>query len=325
MMIEISNLQKSYEDNVVLKDINISIKSGEIYGLVGRSGAGKSTLLRCINGLEKYREGNLIVNDVEVKELRSKDLRAFRKNMGMIFQHFSLMERKTVYQNIALPMECWGFSRDKIDKRVKELIQIIDLEDKLYDRPASLSGGQKQRVAIARALSLDPEILLCDEITSALDPKTEQSILQLLRKINEELNKTIILVTHQMSVVKEVCHKICILDSGEIRSDGDVKDIFIDEPDALKNLLGNEEVPLPKTGVNIRIVYTDDNVNDRVISDLSHKMNVGFSLIWGKTERYRDTLLGVAVINIDEEDLPIVNSYINNLNLKWEMIKDEQN
>lgn len=324
-MIEISNLQKSYEDNVVLKDINISIKAGEIYGLVGRSGAGKSTLLRCINGLEKYREGNLIVSNVEVKELRNEDLRVFRRNMGMIFQHFSLMERKTVYQNIALPMKCWGFSRDEIDKRVKELIQIIDLQDKLYDRPASLSGGQKQRVAIARALSLDPDILLCDEITSALDPKTEQSILQLLRKVNEELNKTIILVTHQMSVVKEVCHKICILDSGEIRADGDAKDIFIDEPEALKKLLGNEELSLPKTGVNIRIVYTDDNVNDRVISDLSYKMNVRFSLIWGKTERYRDTLLGVAVINIDEEDLPTVNNYINNLDLKWEMIKDESN
>lgn len=324
-MIEISDLKKSYKNKTVLKGINLSIKAGEIYGLIGRSGAGKSTLLRCINGLEKYHEGSLSVNGVEVKQLKGKDLRVSRKNMGMIFQHFSLMERKTVYQNIALPMKCWGFSREEIDKRVKELIKIIDLEDKLYERPHSLSGGQKQRVAIARALSLDPDILLCDEITSALDPKTEQNILQLLRKINEELHKTIIVVTHQMSVVKEVCHKICILEQGEIQVNGNVEDIFISQPDALKNLLGDEEVPLPETGVNIRIIYTGDNVNDRVISDMCQKLNVGFSLIWGKTERYRDSFLGVTIINIDDENLPVLKRYIGELNLRWEVLKNESN
>jgi len=324
-VIEISDLKKSYKNKTVLKGINLSIEAGEIYGLIGRSGAGKSTLLRCINGLENYHEGSLSVNGVEVKQILGKDLRVFRKNMGMIFQHFSLMERKTVYQNIALPMACWGYSREEIDKRVKELIKIIDLEDKLYERPHSLSGGQKQRVAIARALSLDPDILLCDEITSALDPKTEQNILQLLRKINEELHKTIIIVTHQMSVVKEVCHKICILEQGEIRVNGNVENIFISQPDALRNLLGEEEVPLPKDGVNIRIIYTGDNVNDRVISDMCQKWNVGFSLIWGKTERYRDTFLGVTVINIDEENLPIVERYIGELNLRWEVLKNESN
>lgn len=322
-MIEISNLEKSYKEKIVLQGIDLTIEAGEIYGLIGRSGAGKSTLLRCINGLESYQGGNLSVNGVEVKNIVDKDLRIFRKNIGMIFQHFSLMERKTVYQNIALPMKCWGFSPEEIDKRVHELIEIIELEDKLHERPNSLSGGQKQRVAIARALALDPDILLCDEITSALDPKTEQNILQLLRKINEELNKTIVVVTHQMSVVKAVCHKICILEQGEIRANGHVEDIFLHEPDALRNLLGDEEVPLPKEGVNIRIIYTGENVNDRVISDMCQEWNVGFSLIWGKTEQYRDTFLGVTVINIDQENLSVVEDYISQLDLRWEVLKNE--
>ena len=169
-MIEISNLQKCYGDIKVLRDINVEIHKEDIYGLLGVSGAGKSTLLRCINGLESYEGGSLKVNGVEVKDLNEKELREFRKNIGMIFQQFSLLERKTVYENVALPMNCWGYKKQDIDKKVKELLNLVELGDKLNSKPRELSGGQKQRVAIARALTLNPQILLCDEATSSLDP-----------------------------------------------------------------------------------------------------------------------------------------------------------
>ena len=192
-MIEITNLQKTFEDSdlTVLKDISLKIEDGDIYGLVGRSGAGKSTLLRCINGLTGYQKGNLKVDGCEVKELSGIRLREFRKNIGMIFQQFSLLERKTVYENVALPMECWGWTRQKRDQKVKELLELVGLKEKMNVKPRTLSGGQKQRVAIARALTMDPKILLCDEATSALDPKTTNSILDLLLKINKELKITI--------------------------------------------------------------------------------------------------------------------------------------
>ncbi len=219
-MIEISNLQKFYGDTKVLRDINVEIDKGDIYGLLGVSGAGKSTLLRCINGLESYEAGSLKVNDVEVKNLNEKELRAFRKNIGMIFQQFSLLERKTVYENVALPMECWGYKKQDIDKKVKELLELVELGDKIKSKPKELSGGQKQRVAIARALTLDPQILLCDEATSALDPSITNSILELLKKINRELGITIVVVTHQMNVVKQVCNKMAILSKGNLEAKG---------------------------------------------------------------------------------------------------------
>jgi D-methionine transport system ATP-binding protein len=320
-MIEIKNIKKAYGGCEVLKGISLSVARGDVYGLVGRSGAGKSTLLRCINGLEKFNDGTLLVNDVDISSLTRKDLRIFRKKMGMIFQNFSLLKRKTVYQNIALPMMCWRYSKQEIDDKVKKLIKIIDLGDKLHERPDNLSGGQKQRVAIARALSLDPEILLCDEITSALDPKTSRDILELLNKINEEFNITIVVVTHQMSVVKKVCHKICILEDGEIHADGEVGAIFLNEPPALKNLLGEEEILLPKGGVNLKIVYTDKNVNDRVISNMCQNLGIGFSLVWGQSEAYRNFVLGTAIINIDEDNLPAVERYIEELNLSWKVLE----
>ena len=206
-MIEITNLEKNFGDLEVLKKINLKIMDGEIYGLVGVSGAGKSTLLRCINGLESYSNGSLKVNGTEVKDLDKKQKKIFQKNIGMIFQHFPMLTRKTVYDNIAFPMKCWKYGKKEIDQRVKELAEIVGITDKLGEKPANLSGGQKQRVAIARALSMNPKILLSDEATSALDPKTTQSILALLKEINEKLGITIIIVTHQMEVVRQVCQK----------------------------------------------------------------------------------------------------------------------
>ena len=176
-MIEIKNVVKSFGETKVLKDISISIKQGEIYGIIGHSGAGKSTLLRCINGLEGYNEGTVNVMGQEVSTLSSYELRKFRKDLGMIFQNFNLMQRKNVFDNVALPLEVWGYSKEEIKTRVLELLKLVGLEEKVKNKPSELSGGQKQRVAIARALALEPKVLLCDEATSALDPKTTKDIL----------------------------------------------------------------------------------------------------------------------------------------------------
>ena len=240
-MIKLMGVKKSFGNVQVLKDISIEINEGEIYGLIGHSGAGKSTLLRCINGLESYDDGLVNVMGNEVKSLNKNELRAFRKDLGMIFQNFNLLNRKTVYKNIALPLEVWGYDKDKIKKRVLELLKLVDLEDKINSKPAQLSGGQKQRVAIARALALNPKILLCDEATSALDPKTTKDILALLNKINKELGITIVVVTHQMEVVKEICEKVALLEDGILVAKGAVEEVFLKPGISIKKFLGEEE------------------------------------------------------------------------------------
>ncbi|KRU30398.1 putative methionine import ATP-binding protein MetN [Clostridium sporogenes] len=317
-MIEISNLQKFYGDTKVLRDINVEIDKGDIYGLLGVSGAGKSTLLRCINGLESYEAGSLKVNDVEVKNLNEKELRAFRKNIGMIFQQFSLLERKTVYENVALPMECWGYKKQDIDKKVKELLELVELGDKIKSKPKELSGGQKQRVAIARALTLDPQILLCDEATSALDPSITNSILELLKKINRELGITIVVVTHQMNVVKQVCNKMAILSNGNLEAKGKVEDIFLDKPKVLEELLGElEDNVIPKQGVNIEIIERENIQKSSLLSSLAIDTKVKYSLVWGGTDRYRDKILGAFVINIKEDDKLKITNYLNEEHIEW--------
>lgn len=239
-MIEVCNLYKSFGDLQVLKDISLTIPSGQIYGLVGRSGAGKSTLLRCMNGLEGYNSGSLKVDGIEIKDRSKEEIRNLRKDMGMIFQSFSLISRRNIYQNVALPMKCWKYSKEEQEKKVKELLELVEISDKMYERPENLSGGQKQRVAIARALSLNPKILLCDEATSALDPKTTQSVLDLLQDINRKLGLTIVVVTHQMEVIRSCCDTVSILENGKISETGDVKEMFLRKPESLLNLLGEK-------------------------------------------------------------------------------------
>ena len=260
-MIEINHLCKSFGTLEVLKDISLTVKTGEIYGLVGRSGAGKSTLLRCINGLEKYDSGSLKIDGTEIRDLSKQEIRELRKGIGMIFQQFSLIERRSVYKNVALPMKCWKYDKDRIDKRVHELLELVDIADKINDRPSVLSGGQKQRVAIARALALDSNLLLCDEATSALDPKTTQSVLRLLRDINQKLGLTIIVVTHQMEVVREVCDTISILENGKIAASGTVKDIFLQKPPSLMTLLGKEDHRLASAGEMVSFLLPADRLN----------------------------------------------------------------
>ena len=316
-MIEICGLKKSYGKLEVLKDINITINKGEIYGLVGRSGAGKSTLLRCINGLEPYSAGSLKVDGVEINTLNNKNLMEFRKNIGMIFQQFSLLERRNVYENIALPMKCWNYDQKYIDERIKELLEISGISEKIYDRPRSLSGGQKQRVAIARALAMEPKILLCDEATSALDPQTTKTILQLLSKINAKLGLTIIVVTHQMSVVKQVCDKISILEHGQIAATGLVGELFTDRPQALHNLIGKEEYSLPSGGSNIKIILSSQESYTNIISDLARNLDIDVSLVGGKIEQIRNGSIGELIINIPTAAFNKVIEYFEHNKIKW--------
>ena len=319
-MIKINNLYKSFNDVEVLKDITLEIKKGEVFGLVGHSGAGKSTLLRCINGLETYDKGSILLNEEqEVKALGNKSLRSFRKNLGMIFQHFSLLERRNVYDNVALPLECWGYNKADIDKRVLELLELVGLSDKKKNKPRELSGGQKQRVAIARALALNPNILLCDEATSALDPNTTKSILALLRDINEKLGITIIMVTHQMEVVKEICQRVAIMEDGQVIAVGKTEDLFLENSKALKTLIGEEEI-LPNEGINIRLFFPKDNSNDSIITAMARELNIDFSIVWGKLERFRDDVLGSLVINIKENQKSEVIKYLTSKNMPWEVI-----
>ena len=319
-MIKINNAHKSFNGVEVLKDITLEIKKGEVFGLVGHSGAGKSTLLRCINGLESYDKGSILVNEYEeVKALSNKSVRSFRKNLGMIFQHFSLLERRNVYDNVALPLECWGYSKADIDKRVSELLELVGLSDKKKSKPRELSGGQKQRVAIARALALNPNILLCDEATSALDPNTTKSILALLRDINEKLGITIIIVTHQMEVVKEICQRVAIMEGGQVIAVGKTEDLFLKNSKALKSLIGEEEI-LPSEGINIRLFFPKDNSNDSIITAMARELDIDFSIVWGKLERFRDDVLGSLVINIKENQKDKVEKYLTSKNMPWEVI-----
>lgn len=237
-MIEIKDLTKNYGGLEVLRNITLTIHTKDIYGIVGESGAGKSTLLRCINGLEKYDSGSLSIDGTEVKSLSEIELRELRKNIGMVFQNFSLVGRKTVFQNIALPMECWGATKEEIDKKVRHLAELVGLSEKLKSRPRELSGGQMQRVAVARALTMEPKYILCDECTSALDPKTTLSILEMLENIRNELGVTIIMVTHEMSVVQSLCDRMAIIRDGMVAEEGGVSDLFFQNSETLQNLLG---------------------------------------------------------------------------------------
>ena len=321
-MIKLMGVKKSFGNVQVLKDISIEINEGEIYGLIGHSGAGKSTLLRCINGLESYDDGLVNVMGNEVKSLNKNELRAFRKDLGMIFQNFNLLNRKTVYKNIALPLEVWGYDKDKIKKRVLELLKLVDLEDKINSKPSQLSGGQKQRVAIARALALNPKILLCDEATSALDPKTTKDILALLNKINKELGITIVVVTHQMEVVKEICEKVALLEDGILVAKGAVEEVFLKPGISIKKFLGEEENDtLPTSGVNIRILFPSKCSESAIITRMARELEIDFSIVGGKLEKFREDVLGSLVINIDKSQKDMVLSYLEDKDIILEVLK----
>lgn len=321
-MIKLENVNKSFGDLEVLKDISFEINDHEIYGIIGQSGAGKSTLLRCINGLEDFQSGRITVDGVEVSVKDKKKLHLLQKNMGMIFQNFNLLERLDVYDNVALPMKFWDMKTNtpEAKEKIESLISLVGLSDKAHARPRELSGGQKQRVAIARALVLDPKILLCDEATSALDPAITRDILSLLQKINREMGITIIVVTHQMEVVKQICEKVAFIKEGRVLQIGKPEELFIRPGRDIKAFLQEDSELLPSEGVNIQLFFTDESSDEPVISQMARKLNTDFSISWAKLEDFRSNIYGSLVITIKEEDKQRVLDYLDSVKVLWEVL-----
>ena len=317
-MIKIENLKKFYGKTCVIDDVSLEVKQGEIFAIVGHSGAGKSTLLRCINGLEDYQEGSLKVFDKEISALKDKELRELRRDVGMIFQHFALMARKTAFENVATPLNFWGYSDGEIKKRVSELLELVGLANKAASYPGELSGGQKQRVAIARALALSPKILLSDEATSALDPNTTNSILELLKQINQTLNISVVLVTHEMEVVKSIARRAVLLESGKIIGSGTIEELFLKPDEKMKEFLGEDEI-LPSEGVNIRLFFPKEVAQNSVITHMARTLNIDFNIVWGKLEKLNENVLGSLVINVDPKDEARVTEYIKQSGVLWEV------
>lgn len=321
-MIDLINVRKSFGDLEVLKDINLHINEKEIYGIIGQSGAGKSTLLRCINGLETYDSGTIKVGDSVVDVKDKKALRELRKNMGMIFQNFNLLSRLDVYDNVALPLKFWGENPNTPENKAKieRLISLVGLKEKIHERPSNLSGGQKQRVAIARALVNDPKVLLCDEATSALDPRITHGILELLKQINEELGITIVVVTHQMEVVKQICERVAFLKHGVVLAEGKPEELFVKPSEDVKKFLGEEGQTLPTTGVNVQLFFTDDSSDEPVITEMARELGIDFSICWAKLEEFRENVFGSLILNISEEDKEKVFKFLESKKVTWEVL-----
>ncbi|UCA61321.1 ATP-binding cassette domain-containing protein [Chryseobacterium rhizoplanae] len=278
-MIEIRNISKTFHQKKqafkALDQVSLNIDKGDIVGIIGFSGAGKSTLIRTVNLLERPDEGHIIINGKDFTQLSSKQLAEERKKIGMIFQHFNLLSSRTVFDNVALPLELDHSGKDQINKKVNELLKIVGLEDKANDYPKSLSGGQKQRVAIARALANDPHLLLCDEATSALDPVTTQSILQLLKDINQRLGITILLITHEMEVIKAVCNHVAVIDKGKLLAKGTLSEIISNrENPVIQQFINSDVMTLPQELNNRLQKEPQDGLFPLVEIELNEKINV---------------------------------------------------
>jgi D-methionine transport system ATP-binding protein len=310
-VIEIKNLTKKFEIDgntvVALNNINLNIEKGDIFGIIGMSGAGKSTLVRSINYLEKPSEGSVYVDGVNLGKLSEKELRKTRSNIGMIFQNFHLLEQKNVIDNICFPLEIRGVKRADAKRRAKELLELVKLEDKEKAFPSQLSGGQKQRVAIARALATNPEILLCDEATSALDPQTTASILELIKNINETLGITVVIITHQMSVVTTVCKRVAIIDGGNLVEEGLVETIF-EHPrtDAAKELISGKKIsytPMKELIADrrIRIVFKENTAYEPVIANVILKVQAPINILKADTKDIGGRAVGEMILGLPDD------------------------
>lgn len=360
-MIEIDHISKTYagkEKSVhAVEDVSLTIEDGEIYGIVGYSGAGKSTLVRCINFLENPDSGSITIGgfgtfsvddekldftapDGRKRKATEKDLQALRSGIGMIFQHFNLLDRSTVFDNIAYPLKYRGNSRGKIEERVRELLKLVDLEDKIYSYPSELSGGQKQRVAIARALANSPKILLSDEATSALDPDATTSILKLLKDLNSKLGLTIVLITHEMEVVKAICSKMAVMENGRVVEQGNVYDVFARPEKEITRKFVNSTSNLSSSGrlfesnssllnlskndVLVKCTYDKEHVGEALISEISRRFNVNVNILLADVELLQDCPLGgmVEVISGNCEDIDAAIEYIRSFNVQVEVMAD---
>ena len=320
-MIQIEGLGKYFGEMKVLRNISMKVEQGDIFGVVGHSGAGKSTMLRCLNGLETYSEGSVKVMGHEVAALSPEKLKELRRDMGMIFQNFNLMNRKNVYENVMFPLEVWGVPKKEAAARVEELLELVGLSEKRSEKVRNLSGGQKQRIGIARALALNPKLLLCDEATSALDPKTTISILELLMDINRKLGVTMVVVTHQMEVVKMICNKVIILDKGEIVASGQTDKLFLAPGPELRKLIRDDYTVVP-SGTNVRLMFPREIANQTIITSMARELDVNFSVVGGRIERYREEVMGFLIINVADKDLEKVIAWLGNIGMVWEVMDD---
>lgn len=356
-MIKIEHLDKTYHlknnDVHAVEDVSLQIENGQIYGIIGYSGAGKSTLVRCINFLEIPDSGSIEIDgfgkitsdkgklSLDGKPLSEKKLRELRRSIGMIFQHFNLLDRSTVFDNIAYPLKYTGISRQEIEKRVDELLKLVDLEDKKYVYPSQLSGGQKQRVAIARALSNNPKVLLSDEATSALDPDATESILKLLKNLNEKLGITIIIITHEMSVIKEITERVAVMENGKVVEEGDVYDIFanpkqeitkkfIHSSSSLSNiskLIDNHTVEAKDDPENklVKLTFTRESVGNATISKISRDYNVDVNIMLANVDVVNTDALGGIIASIEGKasDVQQAIEYLHSCSVKVEVIHND--
>lgn len=328
-MIEFENVSKVFQtkDGQVnaLKNVNLKIEKGDIYGIIGFSGAGKSTLLRTINALEKPSEGRVLIEGEDINNLSPEELRKKRKSIGMIFQQFNLLETKTVYENVALPLKLNKVPKEQIKKRVDEILEFVELADKKNSYPGKLSGGQKQRVGIARALATEPSILLSDEATSALDPKTTAAILKLLKKINQELHITIVLITHEMNVIQSICNHVAVMENGDIVEKGDVLDVFsLPKETITKNFVKtviNDSVPdlLVESICNdtrnykvLRLKFLDTDSTESVLSAVNKKFDVETNILFANISEIQQKILGIIIIQMigSPEEIEKAQGYI---------------
>ena len=316
-MITFENITKTYGGKThvqALKGISLTIHDGEIFGIIGKSGAGKSTLVRCINMLEKPTTGKVIIDDKELTAMSDSQLRAERKNIGMIFQHFNVLSSRTVFDNIAFPLELAGASKEVIRSKVDSLLELVGLTDRQFNYPSQLSGGQKQRVGIARALASDPKILLCDEATSALDPQTTKSILELLKDINKRLGITIVIITHEMAVIKEICDRVAVIEGGVIKEQGRVIDVFtnpqsetmkefvksvinMELPEGIKKL-GVTDQPSPDRDMLVRFRFKGAATNEPLVVNIARKFNLDVSVLYGNIDYIQDVPFGYLIVVI---------------------------
>ena len=345
-MIKLENIDVTFKQGVkvvnAVKNVSLHVEPGDIYGIIGYSGAGKSTLVRTINLLQRPTKGNVVVNGVDLLKLKPKGLRAARKKIGMIFQHFNLMNTLSVFDNVAFPLKKSGKTKSEIEQKVLSLLELVGLEDKVNSYPRQLSGGQKQRVAIARALANDPDVLLCDEATSALDPKTTYSILELLQKVNVQLGITIVIITHEMQVVKEICNKVAVMEEGEVIEKGSVLEIFTNpERDLTKDFIdtathinqGIETVLSHEQLLNlqegdylVKISFVGASTGEQLITKLSTQFQVAANILFANVEIIQDTPVGTLLVGLSGEKSGIENalSYIKEQGVSVDVLEESK-
>ena len=345
-MIKLENIDVTFKQGVkvvnAVKNVSLHVEPGDIYGIIGYSGAGKSTLVRTINLLQRPTKGNVVVNGVDLLKLKPKGLRAARKKIGMIFQHFNLMNTLSVFDNVAFPLKKSGKTKSEIEQKVISLLELVGLEDKVNSYPRQLSGGQKQRVAIARALANDPDVLLCDEATSALDPKTTYSILELLQKVNVQLGITIVIITHEMQVVKEICNKVAVMEEGEVIEQGSVLEIFTNpERDLTKDFIdtathinqGIETVLSHEQLLNlqegdylVKISFVGASTGEPLITKLSTQFQVAANILFANVEIIQDTPVGTLLVGLSGEKSGIENalSYIKEQGVSVDVLEESK-